>query len=431
MANTSRRLQDKENKMFIPRNVDGGVGDDHFLTGPKLFIFGISAIFAGYLMVSCYTKYNVIFATVVSLIVFYFFTLIVRYFVLSEKYYYSMYKRMKEIEVTTPAIFWGIVNKHEMDDGCVVTFNDLKMGVYVKLDRDSIVGREDTFREQHFDAISEFYAELNRNGLRYVRADIMEPAGKDNRIQELDDLVVRSSYNPNLYKLMNLQVAHIKNITRATLYESEYVLVYTEKLERPEYIMDIVVETAHSLLYGGYSGFTILDGTEIDELAKHIFGVRIFDSNEATIQVFKNNVNNTQAFTITKMTYKNGATKDLVVKPEPQENTTSKRSRLKKGLQKEEMKEVVENQCILEANVDTLSEPINESPMVTSTDILSQEETNLTLYDTDTLSINEDINTSTQNDIRGTTLEDVPDLDTLMTNNEDTYIANEDEIIEL
>lgn len=315
MANTNRRLPDKGNKMFIPRNVDGGISDDHFLTGPKLFVLGISSVVAGYFIVVAYTGMNLLFATLSTLIILYLYLLVIRYFVLSEKYYYSMYKRMKEIDITTPAIFWSIVNKHETDDGCVVTFNDMKMGVFIKLDRDSIVGREDNFREQHFDAISDFYAELARNGLHFVKADIMEPAGKDNRIQELDDLVMKANSNPNLYKLMNLQVAHIKNITRATLYESEYYLIYSEKLERVDYLLDTVVETAHILLYGGYCGFTVLDGPEIDELAKQIFGVRIFDSNEATIQVFKNNVNNTNAFTIKTVNYKDGTIKQMVETP--------------------------------------------------------------------------------------------------------------------
>ena len=36
MANSKRRLPDQGNKMFIPYNIGGGTGDDHFISGGKL-----------------------------------------------------------------------------------------------------------------------------------------------------------------------------------------------------------------------------------------------------------------------------------------------------------------------------------------------------------------------------------------------------------
>ena len=77
--------------------------------------------------------------------------------------------------------------------------------MFIRLERDTITGKDKDFRETHFDAISEFYKEMNNRQYQFVQLNIMEQAGNDPRIDTLDELVLKSD-NANLAELIEMQV---------------------------------------------------------------------------------------------------------------------------------------------------------------------------------------------------------------------------------
>lgn len=285
MANTKRRSEytDRNGAMFIPMNVEGGVWNEHFITTPKLICIVMIAISLFLL----FTYLQSIKATILGYIIFiggWFFvsSLILRFIVFEEKFYYRMYKELEKHEISSPALFWDIASMKDTDDGAILTYSDARIGIMVKVDRDTITGKSNEFKETHYDAISDFYREIAISKYNFVQMNIMEQAGKDPRLNELSKVVYKSD-NPNICKLMELEVGYIKNITRSSLYESDYFLFYTRDLSKIDSIVQDITEALFKLLDGAYMGYSIMTSKDIVDFVKDTYGVNYFNSTEASL----------------------------------------------------------------------------------------------------------------------------------------------------
>lgn len=313
MANTSRRFKDRGGQMFIPMNVDGGYfSDTGFINSAKVAIivalgFGvlIAIVWIRELWIGTGVK------IVLYLILIAIAQLIIRYYIFEEKYYYRMYNMMKQNRITDSDIFWSVASIKDTSEGAVIIYSDMKIGVIVKMERDTIVGRGEHFRETHFDAISDFYKSLNDKGYNFIQMNIMEQAGKDPRIAGLEDMVLKSD-NANISMLMELQVGHIKNIARKTLYESDYYLIYTDKINKSDVIIEESIDCVYNLLNGAYISYRIIPIREVLELHKATYGIRYFDYNKATLRVYKTiNIHVNKPFILKEVIFKDGKREEI------------------------------------------------------------------------------------------------------------------------
>lgn len=290
MANSDRRKSytDRSGNMFIPMNVEGGYWNEHFITTPKLFCIAFMVLaLVGIILAlgskdSYATPVQYIFWIGIWLIIS---SLLVRFVIFEEKFYYRMYKEMQKYEVTTPAVFWEIASIKDTDDGAILTYSDAKIGVLVRLERDTITGKTQDFKEIHYDAISDFYRSLATNKYSFVQMNIMEQAGKDPRLNELSKLISKSD-NPNICKLMEMEIGHIKNKTNATLYENDYFLIYTQDMSKLDVILGEVCDSLILLLEGAYVGFSVLGSKEIVDLMKELYGVSYFNATQASLMMY-------------------------------------------------------------------------------------------------------------------------------------------------
>lgn len=312
MANTQRRYVDKSGNMFIPMNVEGGNWNEHFITTPKLITLGgivFGAIILGMWLASVYAEASsyVIFYTMWAVASFY----LLRYVVFEERFYYRMYKQLKEHEITTPAIFWDIASIKDTDEGAIMTYSDAKIAIMVKLERDTITGKDRDFKEAHYDAISDFYKELTQYKYSFVQMNIMEQAGNDPRLQELDKLLYKND-NKNIRLLMEREIGYIKNITHRTLYESDYLLIYTGDMQKMDTIVSDVIDCVYKILDGAYIGYRILNSRDIIEFIKEEYGIKYFNSTEATLEMFKDRVTSTKKpFDLYEIIFSNGETQRI------------------------------------------------------------------------------------------------------------------------
>lgn len=314
MANSKRRenFTDKNGNMLIPINVEGGQYNEHFMTTPKLVCIAmIICAFCYIIYVSTHPMAPLI-TWIVRLGLWLFVTtLIVRFIIFEEKFYYRMYLELKDNEITTPAMFWNIASIKDTDEGALITYADAKIGIMVKVDRDTITGKTPDFKETHYDAISDFYRDVVTQKYNFVQMNIMEQAGKDPRLAELSKVVYKSD-NPNIQKLMEMEVGHIKNITHTSLYESDYFLFYTTDVTKMETIIGDITESIFKLLDGAYISYKILSSKEITDLVKEEYGVNYFNSTEASLVMYSNNVNSTiNPFNITGIVWANGEEQTL------------------------------------------------------------------------------------------------------------------------
>lgn len=290
MANTDRRYIDGDGNTLIPMNVEGGQWQENFMTTPKTITIVLIVLVSFLLITYCKSNNSNILGYIIYLGGWLFLSsFAIRFIVFEEKFYFKMYKLLQEKEISTPSIFWDIAAIDDTIGGAIMTYSDAKIGVIIKLERDTIVGKQADFKEVHIDAISDFYKELNRRGYSYIHMNTMETAGTDARLAELDKLTYKDKLNPNINKLMQLQVGYIKSITRKTLYETDYVLIYTKQLQKLDTIIDDVDDIALVIMDGGFASYKILNKRDLVEMQKEEHNVSYFDSTEATLQMFNTN----------------------------------------------------------------------------------------------------------------------------------------------
>lgn len=312
MANSKRRKIDNKGRTFWPMNVEGGQYDENFINTTKtatiiLLVLGIFVI-GGYLKGSSFgAQARVIIICLIAMV----YLLIIRYVIFDEKYYYKMYKKMQLYKNPKPNVFWNIPYIRDEDEGGIITYGDGKIGVIVKLNRDTIVGKDPEFRETHYDALSDFYKDLNLKGYKHVHANIMEPAGKDPRLAILDNTVHKSD-NKNIRSILEQELGHIKRITRATLFESDYYLIYTKDISRIDTIIDDVVDAVYIALDGAFIDYTILSKAEIIEMDRELSNVGYFDYSEASMNTFKSNgIGLVKAFDIVSVRFNSGIEREI------------------------------------------------------------------------------------------------------------------------
>ena len=307
MANSSRRYLDSNGNQFMPMNAEGGSWNENFIDTKKLIVIG--AILLSLIVCIMHIGesgasfgHSAMVLGIWFILSFY----ALRFIVFEEKFYYRMYKVLKDNEITTPAIFWNIASIRDTPDGAILTYSDTKIGVLVKLERDTITGKHPEFKETHYDAISDFYRELMRYKYKFVQFNIMEKAGNDPRLENLDPLVHKSS-NKNIRELMEKEVGYIKSITYNTLYESDYILIYTSELTKVDNIIGDSIDCIYKILDGAYIGYRILTSREIIELVKELYGIKYFNYTQATLDRQRlNGIQITKPFDLVGLEMDNG-----------------------------------------------------------------------------------------------------------------------------
>lgn len=315
MANSQRRTLDNVGNQFMPMNVEGGSWDEHFISTKKLVFIGV--IMFSLLFIMMYAADQEMSGASISIYLGVWLLAtqwIVRYIIFEEKFYYKMYKVMKNHEITTPAIFWDIASIKDGYDGAILTYSDTKVGIVIRLERDTITGKHPDFRETHYDAISDFYRELMQYKYSFVQMSIMEQAGNDPRLEELDKLIHKSD-NKNIRELMEKEIGYIKNISHGTLYESDYVLVYTSDLQKVDSIVSDVIECLYKIMDGAYIGYRVLSARELIDFVKEVYGVKYFNYTQATLDMFKlSGVSTTKPFSIAGIKYTDGNYQEITAR---------------------------------------------------------------------------------------------------------------------
>ena len=314
MANTKRRAEytDRNGNMFIPMNVEGGIWNEHFITTPKLICI-VLIIISMFIIITYLQSEAAKFTQYIIWIgIWAFISLqVLRFVVFEEKFYYKMYLELKDHEIASPSLFWDIASIKDTDEGAIMTYSDAKIGIMIKLERDTITGKNSEFKETHYDAISDFYREVATIKYSFIQMNIMEQAGKDPRLHELSKLVYKSDNN-NICKLMEMEVGYIKNITHCSLYESDYFLFYTQDLSKVDTIIGDASECIFRILDGAYIGYTILSSKEIVDFVKEEYGVNYFNSTDASLQMFDRNAANIATpFNVYGIIWKDGEDQEL------------------------------------------------------------------------------------------------------------------------
>ena len=289
------RRDASDKKLFVPMNVDGGIKEANFFNSFKMAVLICMSLGTLAFLVYVFdSNLGWILNTLAVIFILFIDFMLLRYCVFEEAYQSKMYKKMKKYEVTTANIFWNIANMRETEYGTVIVYSDLKVGVLIKLERDTVIGKPKEYRDIHYDAISDFYREMNIRNLNYIQLSLMESTGKDPRLNKLDEMVTKAEFNPNLAKLMEAYAGHTRNITRVTLFESDYILIYTDQPSRSDFIIQEAMDCCEKLSGSAFVECRILNKEEIIDMMRDIYDIKYFDYSSATLKIFDNEISNIQ-----------------------------------------------------------------------------------------------------------------------------------------
>lgn len=298
MASSKRLFTNDAGQIFIPMNVDGGSGNASFWhTGKTMIVAGLAVTNFFVILGVCSEDNSIAIIAVTILLLILVNIWVIRRFIIEEKYYLKMHEKRKQFEVAEPSIFWNV----NIQNKNILYYLDGKMGVIVKVERDTIVGKDEDFREKHYDAWSEFYRELNIQKLKRVQMNLMNNAGSDPRFKELDKLVIGAKFNDNLKELVEKQIGHIKAKARNTLFEDDYFLIYVDNYMPYEELLQKVHICMGKLMKGAFIGYKILDKPALNELFKSEFKIKYFNEDSASISLYGNVSKNTVAFKIKQL----------------------------------------------------------------------------------------------------------------------------------
>lgn len=287
MASWERMVHDSQQRIFIPINVDLSYENDSFLTLPKgLAIFGSVGAYVLTIAWGANTGLTVFGWIVILLLL----TLVVQYIirkvVFQENYFFKQWTITKKLGKPKASRFWNIASIRKTLIGDILVFSDMKLGAILELDKDTIIGKASDNEEEHYDAWSEFYRTVFDMRLSIAQMNLMEPAGRDKRFNELSD-IAQSSSNPRIRTLLEQNVGYMKYLSGNTLDEHDYILVYTKDMNRMDTLLNDILEAGSCLMDGAYVGARILSESEIYNLPRGNFNVKFFDGVEAQMNVYR------------------------------------------------------------------------------------------------------------------------------------------------
>ena len=266
----------------IPLTFDGGqtkpgVSKERFLLAVALIFGWLAITVVSIIFAEGFSKIGIPIGILVVLLPF------IRIFVIREGYFKKKRDRIIEKDFTYPhSAFWDI---YEISPKFpyVCRYQSGLKGIYVRFDKDVIVGKEEDNLYYHFEAISEAYLQMSKRGIDAIHIDYMDSVGKDNRMSSLFD-IAREAENSDLRDLLT----HVFDNVEYTMKKSYatydvYAFFTTEKEELFWAELEIVLEY---FLKANYLRYTVLDRDDMGELVKSIMNVDNFSVNRTSESLF-------------------------------------------------------------------------------------------------------------------------------------------------
>lgn len=266
----------------IPLTFDGtptkpGVSRERFLISGALLLAWLAITVVCILLAEGLAKIGIPILLLIILIPF------IRFVVIREHYFRKKREKIIEHDFLYPhSIFWDI---HEISPRYpyICRYLNGAKAIFVRFEKDVIVGKELDNQFYHFEAISEAYLQMSKRGINCIHIDYMDSVGKDDRMVDLFD-IARGAENPDIRDLLT----HIFDNVEYTMKKSYatydvYAFFSNEKEEIFWGELEIVLDY---FLNANYLRYTILDRDEIGDLVKAVFNLDNFSVNRTSESLF-------------------------------------------------------------------------------------------------------------------------------------------------
>lgn len=221
----------------------------------------------------------------VDVIIFLVVTIFLRFFVFKESIYSDIYESLKEVDfMPDSSCFWQIYDiDYNYPYVCHYT-NGLK-GIFVRMEKDVVVGKSDNVMYDHFEGISEAYNRASSMNINMYHIDYMDNVGNDPRLRGMyDDL--KNVDNPDMQDVLidiyqNLQ----EEMSRDYSSFDTYVFFTRDRFENFIYNVQII---CGEMLGGNFLSYKVLDVNGIRQSCMALLNLHEFSVINASELLLKN-----------------------------------------------------------------------------------------------------------------------------------------------
>lgn len=211
-------------------------------------------------------------------------TTILRFFIYKEAVYSDIYENLKEVDFTPPtSVFWKIYDIDTTYPYVCHFVNGLK-GVFVRMEKDVIVGKSENVMYDHFEGISDAYNLASSMNINICHIDYMDNVGNDPRLKQMyDDL--KDVDNPDMHAVLLDIYQNLKDeMSRDYSSFDTYVFFTRDKVENFIYNVQSVCS---AMLGGNFVTYKILNSDEIRNFCMTLYNFTDFSAVSASESLLK------------------------------------------------------------------------------------------------------------------------------------------------
>ena len=209
---------------------------------------------------------------------------VIRLVIMKELYFKDKHKGLEENNYTyNHTLFWDI-SEISPKLPYIDRYQNGSKAIYVRLEKDVIVGKEDDNMFNHYEAISEAYLQMQKHGINAIHLDYMDTVGKDVRMSSLYD-IGKEAVNEDLKDLLTHIFDNVENTMNKSF--STYDVYAFYSIDKDEIFWSGLQVVLDCFLEANYVRYKVLDRDEIVEPVKAIMNIENFSINNVTEDLFK------------------------------------------------------------------------------------------------------------------------------------------------
>jgi len=215
------------------------------------------------------------FRVLASIIAFLVVPTICRFGIIGEHKFRNNFERLQEHNYYyTYDLFWNIYDTQTVGEGVTAFLHTSgTVSIFVALDKDVIVGKQEFDSFDHYEAISDAYNRLAKKEMNCTHIDYMDTVGEDPRLEGLYATAEKSK-SEDLKNIM-LDMLDYMQWDMSGSFSSYDVYCFTAKL-RPDRLFEEIQPVIQLLLQGNFIRARYLDRNDIRKLVDTVLNIPDF-----------------------------------------------------------------------------------------------------------------------------------------------------------
>lgn len=242
-------------------------------TQQRILWFLIESIVALFILVVYILNSGITVRSVItSVVIIFAYQLVARKLIFREGYYKGCAKELEENDYDySSRTYWNIYDVSE-EYPYICYFKNGEIGLFVRLEKDVIVGDLENLEYENYEAIGEAYRILGNSKIHFKYIDTMDSIGNDERL----DLIYENIENSVSKKLKEVYTCIFENLEfdMQREYTSHDTFLFRARMNEEDFYYE-VLRALQQFMQGSYTSYTILKG-ELKGLVENVMNFEDF-----------------------------------------------------------------------------------------------------------------------------------------------------------